>query len=334
MNQWCSSRRAWDSCESALWGPGSPALVELLCRIQDMPPVERDQKEERDLSPMVRVNHKPPQEEPQPASPAVVHAEATPAFSNVPLPVVLRLQRGPMAPSGGDDQHVKQLHTEERRAELKRLLADRRLGQAQAKPRSGLTMAAALTPEQWRLVRSSPESASIPAVDSSQTEQTKQQPAVSSAVSEASAAAHPAGFALQANNEEVDTSDELRLPPRGINPATIAEDVARIQAEQATERLRQRAQGTEPTDADLTAQLGLDELDPTRRPILGLAGFVAANPEDPQGPQTLPLLLLRRELRGDYNFLPFAKHVDLDNLSRLLRRELLLEPPGALTPSQ
>jgi len=268
-----------------------------------------------------------------------------------------------MAPSGGDDQHVKQLHTEERREELKRLLADRRLGQVQAKPRSGFIMAAALTPtsklatpEQWSLAKggSSPESASIPAVDSSQTEQTKQQPAVSSAVSEASAAAHPAGFALQANNEEVDTSDELRLPPQGINPATIAEDVARIQAEQATERLRQRAQGTEPTDADLTAQLGLDELDPTRWPILGLAGFVAANPEDPQGPQTLPLLLLRRELRGDYNFLPFAKRVDLDRLFGLsavhsdrvagisaahsghssVQPPPGLEPPGALTPWQ
>ena len=123
-----------------------------------------------------------------------------------------------MAPSGGDDQRVKQLHMEERREELKRLLADRRLGQVQAKPRSGFTTMAALTPtstlatlEQWSLAKggSSPESASIPAVDSSQTEQTKQQPSVSSVVSEASAAAHPAGFALQASNEEVDTFDRV-----------------------------------------------------------------------------------------------------------------------------
>ena len=43
---------------------------------------------------------------------------------------------------------------------------------------------------------------------------------------------------------------------------------------------------------------------------LGLAGFVAANPEDPQ---TLPRLHVRRsELTGDYNFLPLAKRVDLD----------------------
>ena len=99
---------------------------------------------------------------------------------------------------------------EERREELKRLLAGRRLGQVQAKPRSGLTTMAALTltsklvaPEQWSLAKggSSPEPASIPAVDSSQTEQTTQQPAVSSVVSEASASAHPAGFALQAGNE-------------------------------------------------------------------------------------------------------------------------------------
>ena len=81
-----------------------------------------------------------------------------------------------MAPAGCDDQHVKQLRMEERREELKRLLADRRLGQVQEKPRIGLTTMAALTPtsklatlEQWSLAKrgSSPESASIPAVDSS-----------------------------------------------------------------------------------------------------------------------------------------------------------------------
>ena len=60
-----------------------------------------------------------------------------------------------------------------------------------------------------------------------------------------------------------------------------------------------------------------EDVPPTRWPILGLAGFVAANPEDPQ---TLPRLHVRRsELPGDYNFLPLAKRVDLDRLFGLMR---------------
>ena len=52
-----------------------------------------------------------------------------------------------------------------------------------------------------------------------------------------------------------------------------------------------------------------------RRPRLGLASFAAANPEDPQ---TLPRLHVRRELTGDYNSLQLAKRVFLYRVYALM----------------
>ena len=58
------------------------------------------------------------------------------------------------------------------------------------------------------------------------------------------------------------------------------------------------------------------DVQPQRRPVLGLAIFAEANPEEPQ---TLPSLVVERQLAGDYNYLPLAKRVDLDRLYGRMR---------------